>query len=85
MLNCCLLLQLKVNIPYDRNLGFSLIIYFAIVLFNFKQVSVMLMHFNEEKSCMIGNFVMFGGVITTHHNQMLHAKRFFNLLGLHHI
>jgi len=61
MLNYCLLLQLKVNIPYDRNLGFSITIYFAIVLSNFKQMSVMLMHFNEEKSWMIGNFVMFGG------------------------
>jgi hypothetical protein len=85
MLNCCLLLQLKVNIPYDRNLGFSLTIYFAIVLSNFKQMSVMLMHFNEEKSWMIGNFVMFGGAMIMHHNQMLHAKRFFNLLELHHI
>lgn len=85
MLNCCLLLQLKMNIPYDRNLGFSLTIYFAIVLSNFKQISVMLMHFNEEISYTLGNFVMFVGAMTMHHNQMLHAKRFFYLLGLHHI
>jgi hypothetical protein len=61
MLNCCLLLQLKINIPYDRNLEFSLTIYFAIVLSNFKQINVMLMHFNEEISCTLGNFVMFVG------------------------
>jgi len=85
MLNCCLLLQLEINIPYNRNFGFSLTIYFTIFLSNFKQMSVMHMHFNEEKSCTIGNFVMFGGAMTMHHNQMLHAKRFFNPLGLHHI
>jgi hypothetical protein len=31
---------------------------------------------------MVGNFVMFWGAMTMHHNQMLHAKRFFLSIGI---